>query len=416
MEKSHILAVTEIIDNEGFEVSGFSSIMVGNKVIYRTVNQFNKDLEFSHISFIKDFLAPLDFRNGVINVNNLFVIEKGNPLIVDQDFIDLYKIKTIKVKNVDGTTVDQILCEGDKILVDEDDGFCKTFGVLSISLSEKAKSRNFNNKPDNKRISEFLIAERFGCAVGEAKYKFLQNMKAFDISLSEKEKIILILHSREINESLLLDMKINDTPSAILKTWALEYFNGIVEKKVKYPELPENLKKGHKKNVHKNMLIEMLSRHKNGTSPEINDEIIERCRFLAVDEISRLIHLINGAFINNDKKYDNYSYLLGKSIKFVKEIYLLLLRIYPNWFILAYPDVAIWSLKVLENEILPVEIKNKIKNSENQTEYDKINEWMKREFYEVSDINNNTLTFDDLRLIVDLYKKNNELECIGIDD
>jgi len=41
---------------------------------------------------------------------------------------------------------------------------------------------------------------------------------------------------------------------------------------------------------------------------------------------------------------------------------------------------------------------------------------MKREFYEVSDINNNTLTFDDLRLIVDLYKKNNELECIGIDD
>ncbi len=278
---------------------------------------------------------------------------------------------------------------------------------------------DFSTKPkinlNDRNRSLTLIAKQCNCQENEVKEIFLSDLRLNHIPLNEKENLIGIFHKKKIEESKYLNMDPDDTPSAYMEKWALEYFADLEEKKSKQIELPKNYIEQHKKSSYKKLLNKMIESYENDPNTQIRKDTIDRIKFLASDGISQFIHILNSTFLKNDDSLYEYFDLLKDSIYIVKERYSYFVNIYPIWFLAAYPDVVVWSIEKSGN-ILPTDIKNKIEKRKIRSEYDEFSDWIKKEFYEMKGANNNEIELSDLRIIVNLYKKNKDLECLGIDN
>jgi hypothetical protein len=97
---------------------------------------------------------------------------------------------------------------------------------------DRNKGLNLSTKPkpniNDKMKSLSLIAEQLGCQANEVKENFLNDLELDNISVKELENMLIVFRSKKLDESKQLDMDIDDTPSALMETWTLEYFNKLI--------------------------------------------------------------------------------------------------------------------------------------------------------------------------------------------
>jgi hypothetical protein len=267
---------------------------------------------------------------------------------------------------------------------------------------------------NNEKKSLALIAEKLGCQEYEVKERFINDLHKDHVPMHEKENIINTFQRKKIDESQHLNMDINDTPAALMETWTLEYFENLIKKKSLKPEVPEKYKEDHNKNSRLESLERMSILYKDDTMPKSQQDFYNIEKFLSIDGISQFIQSLNSDFLFEDYSMKEYYHFLDNSIYIVKENFDYLIKIYPHWFISSYPDVAIWSTFGQGNYHLTPEIKHKINAIKNKSVHEEFLQVL-GEFYGENSGNENYINQNDLRIIVNLFKSNNELECVGID-
>lgn len=178
----------------------------------------------------------------------------------------------------------------------------------------------------------------------------------------------------------------------------------------------------HKVSYREQIIRKMNADLGNNPNSTIKMSTILGEQFAAKDEISFILQMINAMYLKN-MEMGELGPLVWNSTKNIKQDIENFSRLFPFWFITAYPDVAVWVLLCDGFTLLPNELREKVSTRLSKYPYDEMAEW-------IANINSQSstpfekppklgypskydLTFEDLREIVNLYKCNYTFECAG---
>ncbi len=281
------------------------------------------------------------------------------------------------------------------------------------SSAENNLNINKRKSENNRQRSLEMISKNYNCDPSEVKKIFLNHMFKDNVPLFEKRNTIQIFESKSIKESDHLDIPFEDTPSYLMANWAKEYFISIEKKNLTLKEVPEKFLSNHSRDAYLRLLEDEVRIYGAdiADSSTFNDSMKQK-EFMYHDKISYFIVSINMDYLHNFGDKDQYYHFLGNSLKAVKNDYDFQLRLFPDWFLTAYPDVSLWVTVHMKENILPQNITNKIYQILNMTPQDRMSNLLD-DFYEIGSKKDSGLNFSDLRILVDTFKTNNTLECLG---
>lgn len=180
-------------------------------------------------------------------------------------------------------------------------------------------------------------------------------------------------------------------------------------------QLEQDVVKSNEPNSFKNISNEMSANPNKAISKRkltiIND-------FYIKDDISAFKMFVNDEYYSNRYESEALFKFVSPNLKKLVDEPLNKSPVYPKWFYVAYPDVAMWAIKGAGNKIVKDSLGSKLSYLSTITESDLLTEMMNTDFFENDELENDNLKIknEHLREIIELYKKNNltiQLECIA---